>query len=181
MKAKTLFIKDIKAGDKVGTAFLVADKNMAYSQKGSPYLNLKLKDRTGEVDGKVWDNAVQWDPFFRKGDVVHCQARAVNYKNALQLSILEIRRLEETEIEPADFFPAARRDPDAMLADLAAFVESIASPPLKALLAAFFADEALVRAFKRAPAAKGFHHVYIGGLLEHTLSVAQGVSAAASS
>lgn len=171
--AKSIYVKDIKAGDKVSTAFLVAEKNMAYSQKGAPYLNLKLKDRTGEVDAKVWDNAPQWDPVFGKGDIVHCQARAVSYKNALQLSILEIRPLKAGDVDPADFFPCARRDPEAMFAELEGLVASVAAPHLKALLAAFFADAEVVKAFKRAPAAKGFHHVYIGGLLEHTLSVAR--------
>ena len=70
MKAKEIYLKDIKQGEKVSSSFLVAEKNMAFSQKGSPYLNLKLKDKTGELDGKVWDNAVEFDQQFKKGDIV---------------------------------------------------------------------------------------------------------------
>ena len=171
MKVKNLYIRDIKAGEKISEAFLVAEKNMAFSQKGAPYLNLKLRDRTGEVDGKIWDNAAQWDLVFKKGDIVHFQARAVSYKNALQLSILEARRLDDAEVDPTDYFSCSRQNPEAMFADLMAFVDGIDNPPLKALLQAFFGDAEIVQAFKRAPAAKGFHHVYLGGLLEHTLSV----------
>jgi 3'-5' exoribonuclease len=168
---KNVYARDIRQGDKVSEVFLVAEKSMAYSQKGAPYLNLKLKDRTGELDGKVWDNAPEWDQAFKKGDFVQINARAVSYRNAVQLNVLGLRKLEESEVDPMDFLPVSEGDPEEMFAELMGFVEKIATPHLKALLMAFFRDESLVRRFKRAPAAKSFHHNTIGGLLEHTLSV----------
>jgi len=171
LKKKSVYISDIKAGDKVGDFFLVAEKNLSFSQKGAPYLNLRVKDKTGELDGKIWDNAREWDKVFKRGDIVHLESRAVNYKNNVQLSIVEVKKAEEEEIDISDYMPAAAKDGEVMLGELLTFFEGIKDLHLKALLDSFFQDEAIVTDFKKAPAAKGFHHVYIGGLLEHTLSV----------
>ena len=171
MKKKNLYISGMKSGEKVGTTFLVSEKNLAYSQKGAPYLNLRLKDKTGEMDGKVWENANELDGYFKKGDIVYIVGRCLSYKNNLQLSVLEVKKIDDHEIDPADFFPIAVRDADDMFADLMVFVEQVQTPCLRDLLLAFFRDEQIIKLFKKAPAAKGFHHVYLGGLLEHTLSV----------
>lgn len=171
MKKKNLYISGMKSGEKVSTSFLVSEKNLAYSQKGAPYLNLRLKDKTGELDGKVWENATELDGYFKKGDIVHIVGRILSYKNNLQVSVLEVKKTEDEEIDPADYFPTSSRDADDMFAELLVIVEQIQTPCLKDLLLAFFRDEQIVKLFKKAPAAKGFHHVYLGGLLEHTLSV----------
>ena len=171
MKKKNLYISGMKSGEKVSTAFLVSEKNLAYSQKGAPYLNLRLKDKTGELDGKVWEDATELDGYFKKGDIVHIVGRILSYKNNLQVSVLEVKKTEDEEIDPADYFPTSSRDADDMFAELLVIVEQIQTPCLKDLLLAFFRDEQIVKLFKKAPAAKGFHHVYLGGLLEHTLSV----------
>lgn len=171
MKAKNIYVRDIKAGEKIGDYFLATEKILAFSQKGAPYLSLRLQDKTGEVDGKVWDNARDWEKVFQKGDIIRIRARAVNYRNSLQLSISEVEKTDDAEIDMGDYLPSAKRDAEEMFGELLAFVEEITSPHLKALLNSFFRDEAIAAQFKKAPAAKGFHHVYIGGLLEHTLSV----------
>lgn len=171
MNKKSAYIENLKAGEKVNSSFLVAEKNLAYSQKGAPYLNIRLKDKTGEIDGKVWDNAGEWDGQFKKGDIVQVYGRTLSYKNNLQLSVLELKRLTDDEIDLTDYFPAAKQVPDEMFSELMTYVETIRTPFLKSLLDAFFDDEKIRPLFKRAPAAKGFHHVYLGGLLEHTLSV----------
>lgn len=171
MTGKAIYAGDIKTGDRVNEVFLAGEKNLAYSQKGSPYLNIRLRDKSGEVDGKVWDNALAWDKAFKKGDLIRIQARALSFKNAIQLSILEIRKVEDDEVDLADFFPVARGDRDAMFAELLGYAGQVKDPFLSALLGAFLRDEKIASLFRRAPAAKGFHHIYIGGLLEHTLSV----------
>ncbi|MBU2055108.1 MAG: HD domain-containing protein, partial [Proteobacteria bacterium] len=171
MKSKSVYVKDINSGDRVNEVFLAAEKNLAYSQKGAPYLNVRLRDRTGDVDGKIWENALAWDKAFKKGDLIRIQARALNFKNTLQLSIGELRKVEDGEVELADYFPVARGDLAEMFAAVLAYVGQVKTPCLAALLRAFFEDEKIASLFRRAPAAKGFHHVYIGGLLEHTLSV----------
>ena len=126
MKSKSVYVKDIKTGDRVNEAFLAAEKNLAYSQKGSPYLNLRLRDRTGDVDGKIWENALAWDKAFKKGDLIRVQARALSFKNAIQLSISELRKVEDGEVELSDYFPVARGDLDQMFAGIRGF-----TPPAK--------------------------------------------------
>lgn len=169
--AKEVYVKDIRSGDKVNEVFLVWEKNLAYSQKGLPYLNVRLRDKTGELDAKVWDNAQDWDKGFKKGDLVRVQGRALNFKNAVQLAIHNVTTVEEAEVSLEDYFPVAKEDPQAMFAELLAFAAGVKDPHLAALLSSFLQDDELVGRFKRAPAAKGFHHVCLGGLLEHTLSV----------
>lgn len=171
MKIKEIYLKDIQQGDKVVSSFLVNEKNMAFSLKGSPYLNVRLKDKTGELDGKVWENAVELDKLFRKGDIIFIEGRAANYKNAIQISITNIRKLSPDDVDTADYLPAVNADVDTMFNEMLGYIDSIKDKFLRTLLDAFFQDEATVSHFKRAPAAKGFHHIYLGGLLEHTLSV----------
>jgi len=171
LKKKEIYLKDIKQGEKVSSSFLAAEKNMAFSQKGSPYLNVRLKDKSGEMEGKVWDNAVELDRLFKKGDIIAIEGRAASYKNALQLSIISVRKCDSEEIDPADYLPRAKGDTAAMFNELTAFVDKITGKPLQDLLRAFFNDAPTAELFQRAPAAKGFHHIYLGGLLEHTLSV----------
>lgn len=171
MKTKTVYIKDIRLGEKICESFLVAEKNLAFSQKGAPYLNLRLKDKTGEVDGKIWENATEWDKKFKRGDVIQVQSRVVSFKNTVQLSIHDVQRIENSDINPVDYFPTARRDIDDIFTEMISYIEEIKNPYLKSLLEAFFRDDVIAQLFKKAPAAKSFHHVYIGGLLEHTLSV----------
>jgi 3'-5' exoribonuclease len=173
LTTKGIYVTDIEAGSKVNDVFLVTEKNLAVSQKGSPYLNLRLRDKTGEIDGRVWENATQFNRSFQKGDIIAIRSRAVNYRNVMQLSISHIEKVDDSVIEPADYSPASSFNTDDMFEELMAYVEGIKSPPLQELLNAIFHDEQILTAFKRAPAAKGLHHCYIGGLLEHTLSVTQ--------
>ena len=171
MKNKEIYLQDIKPGDKITSSFLVAEKNMAFSQKGSAYLNVRLKDKTGEIDGKVWDNAMALDQVFKKGDIVYMEGRAQTHRNALQISIIAIKPCAPQDVEPSDYLPVSKIDSTAMFQDILAYIDTISSEPIKKLLTAFFYDEKTADLFRRAPAAKGFHHIYLGGLLEHTLSV----------
>jgi 3'-5' exoribonuclease len=168
---KNIYVKNIEAGDRINDRFLVTEKNMAVSQKGSPYLNLRLRDKTGEIEGRVWENAAHLNRIFQKGDVIEVRSRAVNYRNITQLSISQIAKMEDSDTNPADYSPASKSDIDEMFQELMFFVEKITTPSLKELLTSIFSDDKILYAFKKAPAAKGLHHFYIGGLLEHTLSV----------
>jgi 3'-5' exoribonuclease len=168
---KSIYVKDIKPGERVSDTFLVSEKNMAVSQKGNSYLSLRLRDKTGDVDGRVWDNVEEMNRIFQKGDVIRIHSRAVSFRNVIQLSISEIHTLDETEIDPSDYSPASRSDTSEMYEALMCFIETVETPYLKSLLTSIFSDEEVAKAFQTAPAAKGFHHSYIGGLLEHTLSV----------
>ena len=171
MKTKEIYLKDIKQGDKVVSSFLVTEKNMAFSQKGFPYLTVRLRDKTGEIESKVWDNTVEFDRRFKKGDIISIEGRAASYRNAIQISITDINKISWDEIEPADYLPAVKADVNVMFSEITGCIEKVNDKYLQALLNAFFQEEETISLFKRAPAAKGFHHIYLGGLLEHTLSV----------
>jgi len=171
LAAKTLYVRDINTGDRIDDLFIAAEKTLAYSQKGSPYLNLRLQDRTGDVDAKIWDNALAWDKIFKKGDVLRVQGRALSFKNAVQVSVSGLQKVADSDVDIALFLPAAQRDRAEMFAELLGYCEQVKTPCLAALLRSFFHDEKVAALFQRAPAAKGFHHTYIGGLIEHTLSV----------
>jgi 3'-5' exoribonuclease len=171
LKTKEIYLKDIKQGDKVASTFLVAEKNMAFSQKGSPYLTVRLKDKSGEIEGKVWDNAVEFDRLFKKGDIISIEGRAASFKNSIQISIVNIKKTAWEEVDSTDYLPAAKADVNALFNELLSYIGKIQNKHIQELLNAFFQDEKTAELFKRAPAAKGFHHIYLGGLLEHTLSV----------
>lgn len=171
MNSKDTYVKDIRAGDKVGDIFLVMEKNLAISQKGNPYLNLKLRDMTGEVDGRVWDRATEMNNIFQTGDIIRIQSYAVSFRDMVQLSISKITVVDDPTINPADYLPSSASDSSEMFESLMSIISTIGNPHLKTLLELIFSDEEIADSFQKAPAAKGFHHAYIGGLLEHTLSV----------
>jgi len=168
---KQIHVEDIRAGDRVQDLFLVMEKNMAISQKGNPYLNLKLRDKTGQIDGRVWDRATEMNNLFKAGDVIHVQSQAVSFRNVVQLSISKIAVVDDPTIVSTDYLPSSASDPSEMFEKLMAIIHTIQNPHLKALLDLIFSDAETADAFRKAPAAKGFHHAYIVGPIEHTLSV----------
>jgi 3'-5' exoribonuclease len=179
MNPKNIFVNQIKPGDQVSASFLVTEKNMTFSQKGTPYLSLRLRDKTGEIDGRVWDRASDFDPLFKKGDFIYIQSRAASFKNTLQLSITSLKKMEISEVNPPDFNPVSKSDIETMYREMTDFIEQVQNPFLHELLRSFFTDPNTAERFKLAPAAKGFHHVCLGGLLEHTLSVVRLLAATA--
>lgn len=168
-----VFISDIKDRDSVDAVFLVKDKITAMAKNGKPYLTLRLMDKSGEVDCKVWDNVDAIAAQFDKDDFIAVRSKASVYLGKLQLVISELRKVPETEVVLGDFLPETERDIQEMVSQLGALVETLAEPHLKMLMATFLQDEPFMAQFRSAPAAKGMHHVYLGGLLEHSLSVAR--------
>jgi 3'-5' exoribonuclease len=169
---KTVFIKDIKANQKVVGTFLVKQKNISRTKAGKPFLSLTLGDKTGEVIGRVWENAETLAERFQKDDFISLESTSVTYQKALQLNITSLTRCPPSEIDITDYLPEAQRDREEMFGELTAIIQTINNPYLKQLLDLFLEDQAFKNLLKSAPAAKNLHHVYIGGLLEHTLSVA---------
>lgn len=170
-------VADIRDRDMVDAVFLVREKILAMAKNGKPYLTLKLMDKTGEVDAKVWDNADEVGTHFDKNDFLAVRAKASVYLGKMQLILSDLKRVPEEEVELADFLPETDRDINLMVEELQALVASLKDPDLKRLLNAFFEDPALMALYRVAPAAKGMHHVYLGGLLEHSLAVAKLVDA----
>ncbi|WP_277058856.1 3'-5' exoribonuclease YhaM family protein [Trichlorobacter lovleyi] len=171
------FIADLKDRDVVDSPFMVKEKTMAMAKNGKPYMNLKFMDKSGEIDGKLWDNVDELDKTFQKGDFVRIRGTASLYMGKMQLVAKEIKRLEEEGVDLADFVPVSPVPQAEMRAELAQVVASLSNPYLKALMEGFCGDTEFMAGYCKAPAAKGMHHVYIGGLLEHSLSVVRLVDA----
>lgn len=171
------FIAELKDRDPVNSTFMVKEKTLAVAKNGKPYMNLKFMDKSGEVDGKVWDNVDELDKIFKKGDFVQMRGTASLYMGKMQLVAKEIKRLDDDGVNLADFVPVSPIPLDDMKAELADVVSSLTNPHLKALMELFCNDAEFMAAYCKAPAAKGMHHVYIGGLLEHSLSVVRLVDA----
>lgn len=166
------YVQDIKDRDHVSEVFLVKDKITAMAKNGKPYLTIRLMDKSGEVDAKVWDNADQVAALFDKNDFIEISAKASIYLGKMQLIITELRRVPEEQVNLADFLPETDRDIREMEEQLKTVVASLENRWLKMLLERFFSDPAFMDLYRMAPAAKGMHHVYLGGLLEHSLAVA---------
>ena len=170
---RKIFVNEIKDRAQVDSLFLVKEKITAMAKNGKPYLTLRLMDKSGEVDAKVWDNVDLLSASFDKDDFVSVRSKASVYLGKMQLVISELRKIPEEEVLLADFLPESPRNIGEMEKELAGFIASIADIHLKGLLAAFFEDPSFLAVYRSAPAAKGMHHVYLGGLIEHSLAVAK--------
>ena len=168
---KKHFINEIKAGDLIDDIFVLSEKILAQKKDGNNFLNVTLSDKTGTIKGVVWDNVDKITAGVTSGDFVHIKGNVNEYKGALQLVIKKMEAFSADEIDPADFLPMTRRNIESMFERLLKITASVKTAHLKQLIQAFLNDEEFVREFKIAPAAKKMHHAYIGGLLEHTLSM----------
>jgi 3'-5' exoribonuclease len=167
------FVNQLKKGQTVESIFLVKEKTLTKTKTGNPYLSLRLADRTGEVDGRVWEKTADFAPLFEPDDFIKVRAEVDEFQGTLQLRILKLKKCVDAEVLLDDFLPKTPMNIEKMFSELRGIASSVQQPFLRELLDAFFEDEIFVRKFKLAPAAKAVHHVYIGGLLEHTLAVIQ--------
>ncbi len=170
MLGKTVFIAELQEGQQVRDIFLVARKNLAETKAGKPYLALSLMDRSGEIEARVWDNAAVYDSHAQVGNYVVVQGTAKSFRDQLQMGVVFLEQVDALDVIPADFMPASKRPAAEMQAELEAVIASVTDPGLQPLLATIFSGDTLAQ-FQAAPAAKKMHHAYLGGLLEHTLSV----------
>jgi 3'-5' exoribonuclease len=168
---KSPYVNELEPNRLITTSFLVHSKEIRQKKGGELYLSLLLGDRTGDVDAKMWDNVAEVLDAFDRDDFVKVKGLTQVFHNRPQLTIHKIRRMDDSEIDFADYFPSSRRDPEEMWTELRQIVAGIASPHLKALLDAVLDDEDIAARYRRAPAAKQIHHAYLGGLLEHVLSL----------
>ena len=169
---KKIFIKDIRAGDLVDDIFVLSEKSMAQKRDGNNFLNITVSDKTGNIKGVIWDRVDDISAGTASGDFVQVHGTVSEYKGILQLVVKKMASIPADSVNPSDFLPATRRDIDKMFLRLLKITASIEAGHLKKLFETFFNDMDFVRKFKNAPAAKKMHHAYIGGLLEHTLSMA---------
>src|SRR5580658_10387790 len=170
---KEFFLSDCSHHEnKVITSnFVVVSKQIKPKKTGEPYLALILGDRSGQVEAKMWDNVEEVLNAFDQDDFLKIKGLVNKYKNRFQLTIHKLRKLGESEIEFSDYLPKTTKNIDELWQTLAGFVASFQNPYLKSLLQAFMSDPEIAAPYRNAPAAKTLHHAYIGGLLDHVVSL----------
>src|SRR5215469_12301162 len=168
---KSPYVNELEPSRVITASFLVHAKEIRQKKSGELYLSLLLGDRTGELDAKMWDNVAEVIDTFDRDDFVKVKGLIQVFHNRPQLTIHKMRRMDESEIALSDYFPSSKRDPDEMWTELCAIVQQMTNPHLKGLLEAMMCDQTIASRYRRAPAAKQIHHAYLGGLLEHVLSL----------
>ena len=166
------FIDGLCEGETIRNVYLCKGKRSAETRNGKPYDNLILQDKTGTLDGKVWDPNSQGIADYDEKDFIEVFGDVINYNGNLQLNIRQIRKAEEGEYNPADYMPTTEKSVDGMYEELTAYIRQISNKYLRQVLEFYYIkDEAFIKKFKAHSAAKTVHHGFSGGLLEHTLSV----------
>jgi 3'-5' exoribonuclease len=172
---KDIYIADLagfEEGKPFDSYFLLLSKQTRTTQTNKNYLNLTLGDKTGQIEGRVWEPG---DPRIAKdadrGDIVKVRGSVSRYKDTLQMKVDQIRRATAGEADKADLMPSTTLDVDTLWRELLGFVDSFTEPNLKLLLTTLLSDPALAQAFREAPAARQLHHAWLGGLLEHVVSL----------
>ena len=166
------FIESLRESDNVSDIYFVKHKASAITKNGKPYDNVILQDKTGTIDAKVWDpNSAGIDDYDAM-DYVEINGQVLSYNGALQVNVKRVRKCREGEYDMADYLPMTKRDINEMFGEITKYIDSVSNPYLNKLLSGFFKEDAdFINKFKKSSAAKSVHHGFVGGLLEHTLSV----------
>jgi 3'-5' exoribonuclease len=155
----------------ITSSFVVTTKQVKPKKTGEPYLALTLADRCGQIEAKMWDNVEDAIDSFEQDDFLKIKGLLNKYKNRFQITIHKLRRLGDSEVDFADYLPKTTKDIDGLWQALGDFVSSFQDPHLRTLVQAFMADPEIAAGYRNAPAAKTLHHAYIGGLLDHVVSL----------
>lgn len=165
------YIESFKEGLHTSDIYLCKNKQIALTKSGKEYGNLLLQDKTGTIDGKIWDLHSPGVGSFETLDYVQVEADVTLFQGSYQLNIKRIRKAEAGEYTEADYLPVSKKNIDKMYQELLGIGRSIKNPYLSQLVLAFFGNAKFARMFSFHSAAKSVHHGFVGGLLEHTLSV----------
>ena len=153
------------------STFVVVSKQVKPKKTGDPYLALTLGDRTGQIEAKMWDNVEDSLDAFEQDDFLKIKGLLNKYKNRFQITIHKLRKLGDAEVDYSDYLPKTTKDIGELWQTLAGFIATFKNPHLKALVESFMSDPEIAEAYRNAPAAKTLHHAYIGGLLDHVVSL----------
>ena len=168
---KSPYVSELQANQTVHGIFLVAHKDIRQKKSGEPYLSLILADRTGDLEAKMLDNASEALDTIERDNFVRVKGLLQIFQNRPQLVLHKIQPVADSEVDASDFFAVSARDRDEMFRELQSWIASMVDPNLKSLMEAIFGDDSIARPFRDAPAAKSVHHAWIGGLIEHVLSM----------
>ena len=166
------YIESFREGERISGIYLCKNRQSALTKTGKAYENVILQDKTGTADAKIWDPKSQGIDDFANLDYVDIVADVTSFQGQMQLNIKRARKAREGEYNPVDYLPVSSKDINEMYQELLGFVAKVKNPYLSQLLKSLFVeDKDFVKAFKFSSAAKTVHHGFVGGLLEHTLSV----------
>ena len=166
------YINTLCDGETIRNIYLCKSKRSAETRNGKPYDNLILQDKTGTLDGKVWDPNSGGIADYDEMDFIEVYGEVITYNNNLQINIKQIRKAHEEEYVAADYMPTTDKNPESMYAQLLGYIKQIDNEYLRQAVEYYFVkDETFIKIFKTHSAAKTVHHGFSGGLLEHTLSV----------
>jgi len=168
---KNHFVRELEPNQTITSFFMVQVKDVRLKKTGEPYLSMQLADRTGVLDAKMWEGVSEVAESFDRDDFVKVKGLVQVYRNKPQLTVHKLRRVEDGEVDFADYFPHTEKNIDQMWEELCATVGGFRNERLRALVESFLCDEEVGRRFRLAPAAKSLHHARIGGLLEHVISL----------
>src|SRR4051794_6486489 len=168
---KSPYVSELQPNNIITASFLVQHKDIRQKKTGEPYLTLILGDRTGEIEAKMWDNVADVMNTFERDDFLRVRGLLQVYHNRLQLTVHKLQKQDSESVDYTDYFPASERNIDEMYRELAGVVAGVGNEHLRLLLTAVIEDPEIARKLRIAPAAKNVHHAYLGGLLEHVVSM----------
>lgn len=167
------YIETLREGERISEVYLCRQKQTFLTKSGKPYDSLTLQDKTGTLDAKIWDVNSSGIEDFSSLDYVYVMGDVTSFQGNLQLNVKRVKKVEESSVNPVDYLPVSEKDIDEMYESLLKIIVSLKNPYLKTLAESFFKDAEFEKRFKFHSAAKSVHHGYVGGLLEHSLSVTQ--------
>ena len=167
------YISTLREGERISEVYLCKSKQTAMTKNGKPYDNVVLQDKTGTLDAKIWDVGSVGIEEFEAMDYIAITGDITSFQGNLQCSIKRARKVGEGEYDPKDYLPVSERDVDEMYREVMDLISSVNNPYLSQLLHRFFDDKDFEKRFKFHSAAKSVHHGFVGGLLEHSISVAK--------
>jgi 3'-5' exoribonuclease len=165
------FVEQLADGDTVDDVFLVVDKQLRANRNGNLYIQLDLGDRSGTINARMWNAGEPLYKSFDPGDFLVVKGKVQLFQGSLQLIANSLEKHDANRVELTDFLPHTKQDISKLLERLKAAVRKVADPHLRALAEAYFIDDAFMRAFARCPAGVKVHHAYVGGLLEHVVTM----------
>ena len=166
------YIETLREGERVNEIYLCKNKQSALTKAGKPYEALILQDKTGTLDAKIWEPGSVGIDDFDRFDYINVVGDITSFQGALQLNVKRVRKAAEGEYEPKEYLPVSEYNVDEMYEQLLGYIKQMKNPYLKKLAGSFFIEDAdFAKRFKFHSAAKSVHHGFVGGLLEHTLSV----------
>lgn len=167
------YIREYHEGDRFSGIYLCKMRSSAVTKNGKPYDNVLFQDKTGILDGKIWDVDSQGIDDFDALDYVDVVGDISSFNGQLQVSVKRVRIAGEGEYDPSDYLPMTNKNIDEMWSQLIGLIDSVENPYLNRLLCSYFKEDTdFIKKFRFSSAAKSVHHAFVGGLLEHTLSVA---------